>query len=123
MAVAIPSGFFAWFRAHTSIEIGLLVSDFTLSFATVGAVTIASILGVHRLVVPVTRLSVSAFIAGVLLVAYVIAPLAFNYPLSTNLARSWWSIGFELSVVLSSLIAYLAASRLWPTCRLTPALS
>jgi len=118
MAIAIPHTYVSWFHAQGSLETGLLLADFALIFSTIGALSVALILTVHRFITPATRLSLAAFIAGVLAVAHVIVPLAYEVPLSLAYTRAWWRFGFEISLVVAALIAYFIASRLWPNMAL-----
>ena len=111
-AVPIPSGFFAWFRELGSLETGIFVSELVLICSTVGLVSFIVLSIIYRFIFPASRLSVFSFLIGVFLTVYIGVPMFYGIPMSTSFARHWWGYGFEITIVLASVAAYLLARRL-----------
>ena len=111
-AVAIPSGFYAWFRELGSLEAGIFISELVLIFSTVGVLSFAVLSVVYRCGFPASRLSFFSFLIGVFLTVYIVIPMFYGYPMSARFVRHWWGYGFEISIVIASIAAYLFARRL-----------
>lgn len=113
-AIAAPSTYFAWFKAHGVLPLGRMLWDLVV----VGGLG----LGLPAFVAAsaAMRLGTADLVAGLL---FALAALAFSLVLLpwlhegvrftralASVARPWWSYGVELSLLLATLAA-LAATR------------
>ena len=115
LAVAIPSGFHAWFRELGSIETGIFITELALICCTVGLLSFAVLSAIYRFIFPASGMSCFAFLIGVSLTVYIGIPMFYGIPVSTPFARQWWGYGFEIAIVAASVAAYLLAGRLGHT--------
>ena len=111
-ALAVPEGFFAWFKQAGSIEAGLFLWDLVVTYGLgIGLPAFIALLVAFRFFVAATASAALAFLAGVLLTVHVLAPLWFGYSLDMVWQRPWFAFAMEASLGLAALAAWFIARR------------
>jgi hypothetical protein len=109
-AFSAPRGLFLGFRSRAAFEIGLFLWDAIVVYGLgAGVITFAALLAAYRGFAAPTVASALCYLAGIMLTIYVLIPLAENMPIYLALSRQWWAYGLELSLVVSTFLARLAA--------------
>lgn len=112
-AISTPTDLAPWFQANAMTELGVLLWESVIVFGLgIGLLAFVSLLATYRFMLPATLGSVLAFFVGVLTMAYLVVPVAYEVPSTLFIARPWYSFGFELAVLISAFAAYLISTRM-----------
>jgi hypothetical protein len=120
-AIAAPIELFDWFKSRDSVELGVLLWDFTVvSGLGIGLLSFFALLAAFRFFAKPMAGPAFFFLIGALLITHVVMPLAYDTPLSLAFSRSWWGYGLELSLISSVVFSLLLARWIWPNNSFKP---
>ncbi len=106
-AIAIPTGFLEFFGTSSLFVWNL----FIVNILGIGIIAFLLALFVFRAAKKHVLMHVLAAISGIFVGVHIIVPLLHDLPILISFARPWWAFGFELSVALAFLAAWLIAGR------------
>lgn len=109
MAIAAPAGFFAWFKSHGALDLGLAIWTLLVAYLPAMGIPAFMVLSAVFRFGRATVASAVSFVAGVLLVMYLAYPLAEGWSFSLAFQRPWWGYGLELSLFAGAAAALLLA--------------
>ena len=107
IAIAMPTGFLAFFGSLSLFLWDLLI----VNFLGVGIIAFMSAFVIFRTIKQPRMLHGILAILGILCGAYIVVPLLYDIPLYLPINRSWWGYGFEICVLLAFITAWFLAKR------------
>ena len=106
-AIAMPTGFLAFFGSYS-----IFVWDlFVVNFLGIGIIAFLFAFLVFRAIKQPKIMHGLVAALGILFGAYIIIPLLYDIPLYYSFVRSWWGYGFEICISLAFVSAWFLTKR------------